>query len=162
MNKKIRVASIIDSLNIKFGGPPKGAIDQNIYFKQIRKYEATIINLDNKQKFAQITKSKISVINFKRSFIGRIKLMGIGRYNINIRFFFWLIKNRNNFDYFIFHQIWDFKNILARLFLKNKYYVFVNGSLDPYEKKTILKYIKKKFTGIFLKKEIFYKQEVFC
>ena len=155
MNKKIRIASIIDSLNAKFGGPPKGAIEQNIYFKQIRKYEATIINLDNKQELAQSIKSKIRVINFKRSFIGRIKLMGIGRYNINIRFFFWLIKNRNNFDYFIFHQIWYFKNILARLFLTNKYYVFIHGSLDPYEKKTLLKYIKKKiYWYLFEKKNL--------
>jgi glycosyltransferase involved in cell wall biosynthesis len=155
MNKKIRIASIIDSLDNKFGGPPKGVIDQNIYFKEVRKYKAIIVNLDEKQNFPGIIKNKISVVNFKRSFLGRIKLIGIGRYNINIRFFFWLIKNRNNFDYFIFHQIWDFKNILARLFLKNKYYIFIHGSLDPYEKKTILKYIKKKiYWYLFEKKNL--------
>jgi len=153
--RMLRIASIIDSLDIKFGGPPKAAIDQNIYFNQVRKYKATIINLDNKKYIPEILKNKISVINFKRSFLARIKLIGIGRYNINIKFLFWLIKNRNNFDYFIFHQIWDFKNILARLFLKNKYYVFIHGSLDPYEKKTILKYIKKKiYWYLFEKKNL--------
>ena len=153
MNKKIRIASIIDSLNTKFGGPPKAAIDQNIYFRQVRKYEATIVNLDNKIKITELIKNKINIINFKRSFIGRIKLMRIGRYNVNLKFFFWLIKNRNNFDYFIFHQIWDFKNILARLLLKNKYYIFAHGSLDPYEKKTILKYIKKKIYWYLIEKK---------
>lgn len=161
MNKKIRIASIIDSLDNKFGGPPKAAVDQNIYFKKVRKYKALIVNLDDKQKFPELIKNKISVINFKRSFLGRIKLIGIGRYNINIRFFFWLIKNRNNFDYFIFHQIWDFKNILARLFLKNKYYIFIHGSLDPYEKKTILKYIKKKiYWYLFEKKNLLHARSI--
>ena len=160
-NKKIRIASIIDSLNTKFGGPPKAVIDQNIYFRQVRKYKAIIVNLDVKKNFPEITQNKISVINFKRTFIGRIKIMGIGRYNINLKFFFWLIKNRNNFDYFVFHQIWDFKNILARLFLKNKYYIFIHGSLDPYEKKTIIKYIKKKiYWYLFEKKNLLHARSI--
>ena len=36
--------------------------------------------------------SKSNPYNFKRKFKGKIKIMGIGRYNINLKFFFWLIK----------------------------------------------------------------------
>lgn len=147
----IKIASIIHTLNTEWGGPVKAILDQNIYFHQ-KKYLAKIIVLDNKNTISKYFLNKISITYLGRSFLAKINFLGINKFNINFSFFFWLIKNRNKFDIFILHGIWDFKNIIARLIIKKKYYVFIHGNLDPYEWKNFFKGTKKRIYWFLVEK----------
>lgn len=142
----IKIASIIHTLNTEWGGPVKAILDQNVYFIK-KKYVAKIIVLDNKNNISKYFANTFSITYLGKSFLAKINFLGINKFNINFSFFFWMIKNRNKFDIFILHGIWDFKNIIARLIIKKKYYVFIHGNLDPYEWKNFFKGTKKKFIG---------------
>jgi glycosyltransferase involved in cell wall biosynthesis len=153
--RRLRVASIISTLDLKAGGPAKTILDQNIFFNKVKKYQADIVSLEYKHALPKYFLSfKIKkIINFSRhSFFYKFKFLGINRYPIQLNFLNWLIKNKNNYDVFILHGIWDFKNLVARLFIKKKYYIFLHGSLDPYERKNFFKYIKKKIYWFLVEK----------
>ena len=68
---------------------------------------------------------------------------GVGNYNFSLRLFFWLRKNKFKYDKFIFHGIWQFNTVIARYLLKNNYYVFTHGQLDPYFATEFFKKVKK-------------------
>ena len=79
--------------------------------------------------------NKIKVINMGPSLLGT--------YWFSFKLFFWLRKNKNNYDNFIIHGIWQFKSLLASILLKKKYYVFLHGQLDPFFESEKIKIIKK-------------------
>ena len=152
--RRLRVLSIISTMDPKNGGPAKSILDQNIYFTKVKKYRAKIISLDRKHNLPKYFHQYKSISYFPRnSFFSKFKLLGINRYPIQLNFLNWLIKNKNNYDVFILHGIWDFKNLIARLFIKNKYYVFLHGTLNPYERKSFFKYLKKKIYWFLIEKK---------
>jgi glycosyltransferase involved in cell wall biosynthesis len=152
--RKLKILSIISSLDPKNGGPAKTVFDQNIYFTKVKKYRAEIISLDRKHNLPKYFKGFKKISYFPRnSFFSKFKLLGINRYPIQLNFLNWLIKNKNKYDVFILHGIWDFKNLIARLFIKNKYYVFLHGTLNPYERKSFFKYLKKKIYWFLIEKK---------
>jgi glycosyltransferase involved in cell wall biosynthesis len=152
-SRKLRVASIVDTLDLRTGGPAKTVIDQNIFFNTVKKYNAKIIELDNTKNIDPNVKKDIKLISLNKDFFANLKFFGIHRYGLNIKLLFWLLKNKNKYDIFIIHGLWHFKNLLARLIIKKKYYVFLHGSLNPYEKKSFFKNIKKKIYWYFVERK---------
>ena len=45
---------------------------------------------------------------------------------------FWLIRNKKKYNNFIINSIWTFYTLIAIFILKNKYFVFAHGQLDPF------------------------------
>jgi glycosyltransferase involved in cell wall biosynthesis len=134
MKKKIKVLRLIPTLDPKWGGPVHALINSSIVL--IRQgFEVDILTCDPKNSnFHKINKFKI--IN---------KGPGLfGNFLFSPRLFFWLLKNKEKYDFFLVHAIWDFKNIVMRIFFKKKYSVFIHGSLHPSEKKRgFLRTLKK-------------------
>ena len=119
-SRKLRVASIIDTLDVLTGGPAKTVIDQNIFFITVKKYNAKIVQLDNAKNIDPDVKKNIKIISLNKDFFANLKFFGIHRYGLNIKLLFWLLKNKNKYDIFIIHGLWHFKNLLARLIIKKK------------------------------------------
>lgn len=131
---KKKVLRITTTLDPKFGGPSVGVLESS---KNLIKsgFKVDIITLD-KKKFNQIKLKNLRIINFKNYF-GK-------NYRFSISLFFWLLKNKKNYNYFIIHGLWQFPSLLARLVLKNKYYVYTHGQLDPFFGYNFIKSLKKK------------------
>ena len=133
MKHRLKILRIIGSLDPKFGGPSRGVLESS---KQLVKegFKVDIVTCDKENK--KITKLKnIKIINLG-SYIGNT-------YRFSLKLYFWLVKYRDNYDYFIIHGIWQFITLVARLVLKGKYLVFVHGQLDPFFKINFFKRIKK-------------------
>tara|TARA_B110001454_G_scaffold43442_1_gene42542 strand:- start:278 stop:1453 length:1176 start_codon:yes stop_codon:yes gene_type:complete len=143
MKRRLKILRIISSLDPKFGGPPAGILDSS---EQLFKegFQVDIATCD-KKKIKNTKFKNIRIINFS-SYIA-------GNYKFSLHFFFWLIKNKHNYDYFIIHGLWQFATLAARLVLKNKYLVFVHGQLDPFFKINLLKRIKKKIYWFLIEKK---------
>ena len=142
MKHRLKILRIIGSLDPKFGGPSRGVLESS---KQLAKegFKVDIVTCDKKKiKFTQL--KNIKIINLE-SYIG-------SNYRFSLKLFFWLIKYKNNYDYFIVHGIWQFTTLVARLVLKSKYFVFVHGQLDPFFKINLLKKIKKQIYWFFVEK----------
>ena len=140
--KKLKILSIINTLDPKNGGPAKAILDQNIFFTEVKKYQASIISLDHKHTLPKYFTNIKNITYFPLHYFFQ-----------KFNFLHWLIKNKDNYDVFILHGIWDFKNLIARLIIKNKYYVFLHGTLNPYEKKSFFKYIKKRIYWFLIEKK---------
>ena len=152
--KKLKILSIINTLDPKTGGPAKSILDQNFFFIEVKKYQASIISLDHKHTLPKYFVKNKNITYFPlHYFFQNFKFLGINKYHIQFNFLRWLIKNKDNYDVFILHGIWDFKNLIARLIIKNKYYVFLHGTLNPYEKKSFFKYIKKRIYWFLVEKK---------
>lgn len=142
MKKKIRILRIISSLDPKYGGPSKTIIDSSEILKK-QGFKIDILTSDRKD--SNFFKSKkINIIN---------KGPAIGNYRLNFKLFFWLLKNRKNYDQFIIHGIWEFNTLIARILLKKSYYVFTHGQLDPFFKSQYIKKIKKQIYWILFEKK---------
>ncbi len=132
MKKKVKILRIVSSLNPKYGGPAKAIIDSSLMLVR-QGFEVDILTSDNhNSKF--IKSKEINIIN---------KGPGIGNYCFNLKLFFWLFKNRAKYEKFIIHGIWEFNTFIARLLLKDNFYVFTHGQLDPFFKKQTFKKMKK-------------------
>ena len=143
MTHKKKILRIITSLDPKFGGPARGIIESTIQLNKLG-FQTKIITLDkNKLKFNKDKKIKIK--NFK-SYIGE-------HYKLSFGLFFWLLKNRNNYDFFIIHGIWQFPTLAARLTLKGKYFVFTHGQLDPFFKINLFKRLKKQIYWFLIERQ---------
>lgn len=143
MKHRLKILRIITSLDPKFGGPSRGILESS---KQLAKegFKVDIVTCDKKKiKFTQL--KNIKIINLG-SYIG-------GNYRFSLKLFFWLIKYKNNYDYFIVHGIWQFTTLVARLVLKSKYLVFVHGQLDPFFSISFLKKIKKQIYWYLVEKK---------
>ena len=140
--KKNKVLRIISSINPKFGGPSKTIIDSSILLTT-QGFKVDILTSD--PVYSNFFKSRnIKIIN---------KGPALGNYSFNFSLFFWLLKNKKNYDHFIVHGIWEFNTLIARLLLKNKYFVFTHGQLDPYFMTEKLKKFKKQVYWFFVEKQ---------
>lgn len=135
--KNNKVLRIISSLDPKYGGPARAIIESSLDLIN-KGFDVEIVTHDLKN--SNFFKSKkIKVINLGPSY---------GNYRFNIKIFFWLLKNRNRYDHFIIHGIWQINTLFARILLYKKFYVFIHGQLNPYylqEEK--FKSLKKKSIG---------------
>jgi len=140
--KKIKILRIIGTLDPKYGGPSRAIIDNSMSLQK-QGFDIDILTSDKKNS------------NYFKSKIIKVHNLGpgIGNYCFNLKLFFWLIKNRHNYDKFLIHGLWQFNTLVARLLLKKKYYVFSHGQLDPYFGSEKLKKIKKKIYWFFFEKE---------
>ena len=161
MERKIRILNIISSLDPKYGGLTSCLIHWAI---QLRKdnFEVAIVTSDNKST-NHIKIKGVKIINLG-SKIGLSILDWIGRYSLNLRLINFLFKNRDKFDVFIVHGIWQFNTLVARLMLKKNYYVFTQGMLDKYFlKENFLKVVKKKiYWFCFEKKNLLNAKSIIC
>ena len=125
MRKNIKLLRVVSSLNPKYGGPAKTIIDSSL---NLTKYGIKVDILTSDRPNSKFFKSKrIKIIN-----IGP----GIGSYCFNLKLFFWILKNRNSYNKFI--------TLVARILLKNKFFVFTHGQLDPFFGMQNFKKLKKK------------------
>jgi glycosyltransferase involved in cell wall biosynthesis len=147
---KKKILRIINSLNPKYGGPAVAIIDSSVELIN-NGHEVDILTNDpENSNFHKI--KKIKVINLGS---------GIGNYSFNYKLFLWLIKNKNKYDNFIIHGIWEFHTLIARILLKKKYFVFIHGQLDPFFEKQFFKKIKKKiYWFLFEKKNLIFSKSI--
>ena len=140
--KKIKILRIIHTLDPTHGGPQNAIIDNSLAL--IKKgFNIDILTNDNKNYYFK-KKDSIKVINVGPPLI---------EYGFNIRLIFWLINNREKYDIFIVHGLWTFYTLIARLLLKNKYFVFAHGQLDPFFSIDFIKKTKKKIYWNLIEKE---------
>ena len=133
MISKIKILRIINSLDPKYGGPSIATIDSTKILNQ-NNFDVDIVTSDKKN--SNFYKGRdIKIINLGPS---------IGKYSFNLKLFFWLLKNKHNYEKYIIHGLWQFNSLLARLILKKDYFVFTHGQLDPFFSSQKFKLIKKK------------------
>ena len=147
IKKKIKILRIIPTLDPKYGGPSKTIIDSS-YLLAKKGFDIDI--LTGVQK-----KSSNKNYIFKSN---RIKIINkgehhLGDYCFNFNQFKWLYKNRHKYDYTIVHGLWQFSTLMARLLLKNRYFVFIHGQLDPWFNENFLKKIKKQIYWFFFERK---------
>tara|TARA_Y100000389_G_scaffold199224_1_gene237196 strand:+ start:6655 stop:7800 length:1146 start_codon:yes stop_codon:yes gene_type:complete len=143
MKKKIKLLRIINTLNPRDGGPANAIINNSIELSK-KGFDIEILTNDTLKSNYVRHNNKIKIINLGPA---------IGNYGFNLKQIFWLYKYKDHYDKFFLHGIWEFKNILARIFLKNRYYVFSHGQLDPYFESEYFKKIKKKIYWILFEKQ---------
>ena len=131
---KKKILRITTTLDPKFGGPSIGVLESSKNLIN-NGFKVDIITID-KKKFNKIKLKNLKIINFN-NYIGK-------NYRFCISLIFWLFKNKKKYDFFIIHGIWQFPTLLARVILKNKYYVFTHGQLDPFFGYNFFKSLKKK------------------
>ena len=139
---KIKILRIIHTLNPERGGPQNAILDSSLALSK-RGFKVDIVTGDDENlNFSNL--KNIKVFN---------KGPGIGDYGFNIKLFFWLLKNRNNYDSFIIHGIWGFYTLISRILLNNNYFVFTHGQLDPFFSLNLIKKIKKKIYWFLIEKQ---------
>ena len=132
MKNKIKILNIIQTLNPAYGGIATPIVDISAMLIN-NGFKVDILTYDNKN-ISYVKSNKVKIYN---------KGPGYGKYTFSINLFLWLLKNRKNYDYFIIHGIWHFSSLISRILLKNNYFVFLHGGLDPYFSKNFFKKIKK-------------------
>jgi glycosyltransferase involved in cell wall biosynthesis len=140
--KKIKLLRIIPTLDPSFGGPSFATIESSIILSQ-KGVKVDIITCDSRNKSFKRLKD-IKIINFGPNYLGN--------YRLNFKIYDWLKKNRDKYDIFIVHGVWTYLSLIARLLIKNKYFIFTHGQLDPFFSKNFLKVIKKKLYWFFFEK----------
>ena len=133
MKKKIKVLNVISSLNPILGGTSSATIDLSLALSK-KNFKIDIVTNDP-VGISYLRSKSVKVINLGR---------GLGNYNFSLKLFFWLKQNIKNYDQFIFHGIWQFNTLIAKILLEKKFYVFTHGQLDPYFGTEFFKKIKKK------------------
>ena len=138
---KVKILRIIHTLDPHHGGPQNAIIDNSLTLIK------NGINVD-------ILTSDTKKLNFQKS--KNIKIFNLGpavtQYGFNLKLFYWLLKNKKNYDFFILHGIWSFYTLISRIILKNRYFIFTHGQLDPFFGLNFLKKIKKKIYWFLIEK----------
>jgi glycosyltransferase involved in cell wall biosynthesis len=143
MRKKIKVLRIIGTIDPARGGPSKTVIESSIVLNR-KGFKVDILTAN--KKGSNFFKSKeIRVIN-KGSMLNN-------EYGLSLSLFLWLLRNRNEYDYFIIHGVWRFYTLAARILLKKKYYVFIHGQLDPFFSEDFFKRILKQIYWVCFEKK---------
>ena len=143
IKKKYKLLRIIASLDPKYGGPARGIIESS---KQLANsgFKIDILTFD-KKKIKNKNYKNIKFLNIN-SFIGE-------KYKFSIKFLFWLLKNKSKYSFFIIHGLWQFPTLAARLTIKNKYFVYTHGQLDPFFKNDLFKRLKKQIYWLLIEKK---------
>ena len=147
----MRILRIISTLNPDHGGPSIAIIDNSI--ELIKKgFQVHIATNDPKNKI-YIKNKNLKIFNLGPSF---------GNYAFNLKLFFWLLKNKKNYDRFIIHGLWEFNTLLARILLRKNYYVFTHGQLDPFFQEQFFKKVKKQiYWFLFERKNLLNSKSIF-
>ena len=142
MNKKIKILRIVQTLDKAYGGISNYILDSS---KALTKcgFKVDVLTYDKPESFFS-DKKNIKVIN---------KGPAYGKFTFSFNLLFWLIRNKKKYDLFIIEGIWHFSTLIARLILKNKYYVYLHGSLDPYFSTEPFKCFKKKIYWFLVEKK---------
>jgi len=138
--KKIKVLSIIDSLELQKGGPSHSLIDIAIANRQ-NGIQHDILYLGKKIKKKQ---KGIKITSLENSVL---------KYGFSFKLIFWLLKNKKKYNLFIIHGLWQFITLIARIIIPHKYLVFSHGMLDPYFGNQELKTLKKKIYWFLIEKK---------
>ena len=93
----MRILRIISTLNPDHGGPGIAIIDNSI--ELIKKGIQVHIATNDPKKKIDIKNKNLKIFNLGPSF---------GNYAFNLKLFFWLLKNKKNYDRFIIHGLWEF------------------------------------------------------
>ena len=134
MSRRYKILMIISSLNPKLGGPSRTIIDNALSLIN-QGFDAHILTCDRSgSKFIKTT--KIKIFNKGPSYLGS--------YGFNIKSFLWLLRNKSKYTAFTVHGVWQFGSFMARILLKNKYFLYLHGQIDPYFGGNFLKSTKKK------------------
>ena len=141
MNNTVKLLRIISTLDPKFGGPSRAIIDNSLYLQSKGIIVDIVTNDLADTKFYK--DKKIKVINVGSKYFPK---------SFNPLLFFWILKNRHNYNKFVVHGIWEFNTIVAKLLLKKNYFVFTHGQLDPYFKNEKINILKKKIYWFFIEK----------
>ena len=139
MPNSVKLLRIISTLDPKYGGPSKAIIDNSLYLVS-KGIKVDIITNDLKNSNFY-KNSKINIINIGKKYFSK---------SFNPLLFFWILKNKHKYNRFIVHGIWELNTIVANLLLKNNYYVFTHGQLDPYFQSEKLNTLKKKIYWFFI------------
>ena len=139
--KKIKILRIIQTLDKEYGGISNYILDNSVALAGCG-FEVDILTYDNKKSY--LYKKKVKVIN---------KGPGYGNFTFSLNLLFWLIKNKKKYDLFIIEGIWHFSTLIARFFLKNRYFVFLHGSLQAYFQTEFFKCLKKKIYWALIEKK---------
>ena len=127
------ICNVITTLDPRLGGAGSATIEISKALS-LKKIKVTI--LTNDKKNSKFFKSNhVKIINLGK---------GFGKFNLSLKLFLWIRKNRKFYDTFIFHGLWQFNTLIARFLLKNNFYVFSHGQLDPYFSTENYKKLKKK------------------
>jgi len=138
--KSKKVASIIDSVDLKLGGMAHSVRDIALS-NSLNDIQHDIVHLGKQTK--NKSSHKIKFINLDQRFLN---------YGFSFKLFFWLLKNKEKYDLFIIHGLWQFQTLCARLIVPGKYIVFTHGMLDPYFGTEFFKSIKKKIYWFLVEK----------
>jgi glycosyltransferase involved in cell wall biosynthesis len=129
----MRILHIVGSINPAAGGPTE-AIRMIIRYRPPG-YEAEVVTLDNPDS------------PFLREFPFEVHALGNRKKSwYSPRLIPWLVKNRDRFDGFIVHGLWEFTGLATLLAVAGHkpFLVFTHGMLDPYFKRRYpLKHVKK-------------------
>lgn len=138
--KKKKLLRIISSLNPRYGGASKGVADSSVALTK----QGFIVDILTTDNFSDnfLKSKKINVINLGPKIFGYFSL----------KTFFWLKKNKDKYDHFIVEGIWEFNTLIARLLIKDKFYVYTHGQLDPFFGTQFLKKIKKQIYWFLIEK----------
>ena len=101
--RKTKILRIISTLNPEYGGPSRAIIDSSIILN-LNGIDVDILTCD-KPKQSFFKSKKIKVINMGPSLLGT--------YWFSFKLFYWLLKNREKYDSFIVHGIWQFSFYLS-------------------------------------------------
>ena len=142
MNKKIKILRIIQTLDKGYGGISNYILDSSMALIRCG-FEVDILTYDNQKSF-YLNKKKIKVIN---------KGPAYGNFTFSLNLLIWLIKNKKKYNLFLIEGIWHFSTLIARFILKNKYFVFLHGALDPYFSTEFFKCLKKKIYWLLIEKQ---------
>ena len=121
MKHRCKVLRIIPTLDPKYGGPAATIIDSSLLLYKDG-FKVDILTADEENSNF-IKSKKIRLINKGPRF---------ANFNFGFKQSLWLLNHRHKYDIFIIHGIWHPNTLIARLFLKNKYFVFLHGMIDPY------------------------------
>lgn len=147
----MRILRIISTLNPDHGGPGVAIIDNSI--ELIKNGIQVHIATNDSKKIIDNKNKNLKIFNLGPSF---------GNYAFNLKLFFWLIKNKKNYDKFIIHGVWEFNTLIARILLNKNYFVFTHGMLDPFFKNQFFKKIKKQlYWFLFEKKNLLNAKAIF-
>ena len=140
---KIKILRIIHTLDPTSGGPQNAILDNTISLQKLG-IKVDILTGDKK---------KINLPKLKKIKVFNKGIGWFGDYGFNIKLFLWLLKNKDNYDYFIVHGLWSFYTLASRILLHKKYFVFVHGQLDPYFALNHFKKIKKIIYWILIERQ---------
>jgi glycosyltransferase involved in cell wall biosynthesis len=132
----MKLLQVIGTLNPEYGGP----------VEIITQLSLSLDNLGHRVEIVTLDKKYPLFSNVKHLIIHALG-PSLGRYRLNLRLVFWLIKNARKFDVVICNGIWQYQSFavwLASKIYAFPYFVFIHGALDPWFKKAFpIKHIKK-------------------